>query len=457
MMKPILTASCAVCLLAVWLHAQPPAQPPAAPPQPPAQPTEIETRLSSEGGSAPRLAIPDFIALSPDAETVDIAKKIGQVLWDDLNFEREFAFIPRDVYSTIPKATSFADVAFDRWRELNADGLIVGTVQKATGGIRVEVRLFNVRTRQLLFGKEYTGANPRLIAHTASDEIHDSQRGLKGVARTKLTFNSDRDGELMSGTVQTRGVKEIYIADYDGENPRRITVNKSLNITPRWSPDARSIAFTSYRRGGANIFISNIFQGTMVEVTQGLKVGENWLPAWSPDGTRVAFSSTRDGNPEIYIANRDGSNVHRLTNSPGIDISPTWSPSGTQIAFTSDRSGTPQIYIVGTDGLNLVKKTSESFCDKPTWSAAPFNEIAYASRNGPGFDVKVLDLATNQVRQLTFGEGSNESPAFAPNGRHLVFTSTRAGKTQVFTIARDGKDVRQITKIGNNEKPDWSR
>lgn len=457
MMKPILTASCAVCLLAVWLHAQPPTQPPVAPPQPPAQPTEIETRLSSEGGSAPRLAIPDFIAVSTDAETVDIAKKIGQVLWDDLNFEREFAFIPRDVYSTIPRATSFGDVPFDRWRELNADGLIVGTVQKTTGGIRVEVRLFNVRTRQMLFGKEYSGANPRLIAHTASDEIHDSQRGLKGVARTKLVFNSDRDGERISGTVESRGVKEIYIADYDGENPRRITVNKSLNIAPRWSPDARSIAFTSYRRGGANIFISNIFQGTLVEVTQGPKVGENWLAAWSPDGTRVAFSSTRDGNPEIYVANRDGSNVRRLTNDRGVDISPTWSPSGTQIAFTSDRSGPPQIYIIGVDGLNLVKKTSESYCDRPTWSAAPFNEIAYASRTGPGFDVKVLDLATSQVRQLTFGEGSNESPAFAPNGRHIVFTSTRNGKTQVFTMARDGKDVRQITKTGNNEKPDWSR
>jgi TolB protein len=454
MMKPILTASCAACLLAAWLHAQPPTAPAQPPPQ---QPSEIETRLSSEPGSPPRLAIPDFIALSPDAETVDIAKRIGQVLWDDLNFEREFAFIPRDVYSTIPRATSFNDVPFDRWRELNADGLVVGTVQKTTGGIRVEVRLYNVRTRQSAFGREYTGANPRLIAHTASDEIHKSQRGLDGVARTKLTFNSDRDGERMAGTVESRGVKEIYITDYDGENARRITVNRTLNITPRWSPDARSIAFTSYRRGGANIFISNIFQGTLVEVTQGAKVGENWLPAWSPDGTRVAFSSTRDGNPEIYIANRDGSSVRRVTNHPGIDISPTWSPAGTQIAFVSDRSGTPQIYTIGIDGLDLVKKTSESFCDKPTWSAAPFNEIAYASRTGPGFDVKVLDLATNQVRQLTFGEGSNESPAFAPNGRHLVFTSTRAGKTQVFTMARDGKNVRQITKAGNNEKPDWSR
>jgi len=316
--------------------------------------------------------------------------------------------------------------------------------------------LYGVRNRQLAFGRQYAGSNPRLIAHTASDEIHQSQRALHGVARTKITFSSDRDGERMAGTVENRGVKEIYIADYDGEGQRRLTANRTLNITPRWSPDGRSIAFTSYRRGGANIFISNIFEGTLVEVTQGPKVGENWLPAWSPDGTKVAFSSTRDGNPEIYIANRDGSGIRRLTNHPGIDISPTWSPSGTQIAFTSDRTGTPQIWIVGVDGLNLHRETSESFCDKPSWSAPPYNEIAYASRNGPGFDIKILDLATGQTRQLTFGEGSNESPAFAPNGRHLVFTSTRSGKTQVFTVSRDGKNVRQLTKSGNNEKPDWS-
>ena len=48
-------------------------------------------RSAASAGTPPRLAVPDFIALSPDAETVAIAKTIGQVLWDDLNFEREFA------------------------------------------------------------------------------------------------------------------------------------------------------------------------------------------------------------------------------------------------------------------------------------------------------------------------------------------------------------------------------
>jgi len=173
-----------------------------------------------------------------------------------------FAFIPRDVYATIPKATSFEDVPFDRWRELNADGLIVGTVQKTANGLHVEMRLYNVRTRQAVYPRQYDGtANPRLYAHTMSDEIHKSQRALNGVARSKLTFDSDRDGERMTGTIQNRNIKEIYIADYDGENQRRVTVGRTLNITPRWSPDARSIAYTSYRRGGANIFIAPVAPG----------------------------------------------------------------------------------------------------------------------------------------------------------------------------------------------------
>jgi TolB protein len=453
MMKRILLSLAAATFAAATRAQQPPQQPPPTQPQ---QPTEISTTITGENG-APRFAVPDFIALTKDAETLAIAKTLGQVLFDDLAFEREFALIPRDVYATIPPATSFFDVPFDRWRELNADGVVVGTVEKTSGGMTVAVRLFNVRTRQSAFGREYTGSNARLIAHTISDELHQTQRALRGVARTRLTFDSDRDGERMRGTIENRGIKEIYISDYDGERQTRVTVGRTLNITPRWSPDARSIAYTSYRRGGGNIFISNIFQGTLEEVTKGDKAGENWLPAWSPEGTRLAFSSTRDGNPEIYVVNRDGSNLRRLTNHPGIDISPTWSPAGTQIAFVSDRSGSPQIYIIGADGLGLMKKTSESWCDKPTWSPAPYNEIAYASRTGPGYDIKVLDLAAGNIRQLTFGEGTNESPAYSPNGRHIAFMSTRSGKNQIFTMARDGKDVRQITRLGNNSMPDWSK
>src|SRR5262245_60429361 len=115
-------------------------------PAPPApqQPSEVTFTISGESGTPPRLAVPDFVPLTKDAETVATAKIVAQVLYDDLAFEREFLLIPRDAYTRIPAATSFNDVPFDRWRELNADGVIIGTVQKTSSGLRVEVKLFQV-------------------------------------------------------------------------------------------------------------------------------------------------------------------------------------------------------------------------------------------------------------------------------------------------------------------------
>ena len=337
------------------------------------QPSEISTVISSDSaGTPPRYAVPDFVALTPDA--ADIAKTIGQVLWDDLNFEREFYMIPRDTYGSVPQARTPEQVPFAAWRELGADGVVFGTVQRTGNDLRIQVRLFSVRSRQSVFAKEYAGTanNPRLYAHTISDEIHDQQRGLKGVARTKLAFVSDRNGVALGGTVENRQVKEIYIADYDGANQRRVTVSRQLNITPSWSPDARALAYTTYRPN-PDIFISMIYQGVLQNPTK--SVGTNYLPVFSPDGKQIAFMSGRDGNPEIYVMNVDGSNLRRLTNHPAEDGSPTWSPSGSQIAFTSGRTGKPQIYIMNAaDGSGLQRVTvNESEADRPTWSPAPFN------------------------------------------------------------------------------------
>ncbi|MEP7306722.1 MAG: hypothetical protein ABJA98_14495 [Acidobacteriota bacterium] len=454
----ILTLAAGLGLVA--MAAPEPAPPPPQTPAAPQQPSDITTTISGGPGAPTRLAVPDFIARSADTETAAVAKTIAQVLFDDLTFEREFALIPRDTYGTIAAARSFEDVPFDRWRELGADGVIVGTVQKVAAGIHVEVRLLNVRTHTQAFGKEYDGsaANPRLYAHTVSDDLHMSQRGLRGVARSKVAFASDRDGERMANTIEARSVREIYIADYDGAGQKRVTTGRSLNIQPNWSPDGRSVAYTSYRRGLPNIFVSNIYQGTLDEFPKAPNQKENFQPTWSPDGTRVAFWSTRDGNSELYIANRDGSNVRRLTDNPGIDESPTWSPSGAQLAFVSDRTGSPQLYTVGADGLGLRRLTTgDAYAARPTWSPLPFNEIAYTARVGPGYDIKVIDVGSGQVRTLTFGEGTNESPAWAPNGRHLAFTSTRLGKVQIFVMGRDGKNVKPITTAGNNYYPDWSK
>jgi TolB protein len=444
---------------AALMTAQTPPAPQQPVPPPSQQPSEINLAIVGDIGAPPHYAVPDFIPLTNDAETADAARLIAQVLWDDLAFEREFDMIPRDTYKTIETIPTTDTIAFDRWRELGADGVVKGSVRRTGNTFQVEMRLFNVRARAIALGRVYDNValrNPRAAAHTIADELHQTQAGLRGVARTKLTFVSDRDNERVVDTVETRMGREVYVSDYDGANQMRVTANRRLNITPSWSPDGRSIAYSSYTRIHPQIIISNVYQGTREILTD--EKASAYMPVYSPDGSRIAFMSQRDGNSEIYVMNRNGSGVRRLTNNPAADVTPTWSPSGTQIAFTSDRSGSPQIWVMDGDGLSVRRLTfNESWADRATWSPAPYNEIAYAGRSGPGYDIKIFDVASGRVSVLTDGIGSNESPAFSPSGRHLAFTSSRFGKVQIFTIARDGKGLKQITRTGNNTFPHWSR
>ena len=248
----------------------------------------------------------------------------------------------------------------------------------------------------------------------------------------------------MKGTVYDRRIKEIYISDYDGANPRRITVNRSLNINPVWSSDGKAIAYTSYRRQNfPDIFIQRIYEGTPPESpAHGTDRIHNFLPAWSPDGTKIAFMTNRDGNQEIYVMDANGSNLRRITRHPGIDATPTWSPAGNQIAFTSDRSGSPQIYIVDADGLDQPRRitSNESWADRATWSPAPFNEIAYAARSGPGFDIKIYDVATGTTRRSptakarTRARRSRRPAATSPSPPRAWATSRSSSSAATATV-----------------------
>jgi TolB protein len=442
------------------------AQAPQTPPPQPQQTDQGVVITLTGGGAKPKFAIAGFIPLSSDAETVAAAKIIGDVLYDDIDYEREYYMVGKDAVGTIAKPTSLDQVPLEGWKQLNVDGLIVGTVQKTAAGVTVQVKLIQVSTGKTAFGKSYSGsiANPRQYAHTISDEIYQSQLQLRGVARTKIAFSSDRHKEIMKAGAPNRDTKEIYYADYDGANARRVTTTQTLNVAPMWSPDGQAIAYTTWRSSAAggfgtfqDIVVSYIYRGQRLMPADGSPVKQNFLCSWSPDGSKLAFTMSQGGNQEIYVMNRDGSGLRRMTNHPEIDTTPTWSPTGNQIAWTSGRTGNPNIFIMNADGTGQRQLTHEGWADRATWSREPFNEIAYAVRNGPGFDIKVYSFATGDGKRITDGIGSNESPAFSPNGRHIAFMSTRNGKSQIFTVDRDGQHLRQITREGNNTYPNWSQ
>lgn len=431
------------------------------------QQREVAITMRGDGGVAPRLGFPEFFVTGGDAEALAAAKTVSQVLFDDLEFEREFTLIGRAASAQIP-VTPAESLPYQTWNEIGADFVLVGNASRTDTTLTVDVRIMSVERRISTFGKRYACRinAPRYCAHTIADELHKEVFQLDGVARTKLAFTSDRDGERLGGTIEERAIQEIYISDYDGGQQMRLTPHRSLNIAPAWSPDSRHIAYTSYTSGFPDIVLQSVYEArAATRPARGTSAVQNFLPAFSPDGTRIAYASSRDTaekggrNFEIYTVRVDGTDQRRLTFHPGSDNSPTWSPNGQQIAFTSDRAGQNHLYIMSADGGPVTRlPTGGGKIDRPTWSPAPFNYIAYTAEVPGGNQVRMIDLLTNQVTTLTAGlTGTSESPSVAPNGRHIAFVTTHFGRHQIAIIGRDGKLERRITTSGNNRFPSWSR
>ncbi|MCG6923383.1 MAG: hypothetical protein LJF15_20200 [Acidobacteria bacterium] len=406
------------------------------------------------GGVTPRFAVPECVPRTPDERTQQACRTITQVLRNDLRFERLFQFVPDSLLAAVPPLDPDNPV-FEDWQGIGARILVITRASIANDELTVEARVYFVDSGQTMLARRYSGPahNPRIFAHQASDDIMTLTQ-YKGVARTRIAFTSDRD------STAEKQSKELYIVDYDGFNPRRVTVNGSVNILPAWSPDGQSLAYVSYRRVTPLVFLARIFEGKSVpNVTAERGNSQAFAPAFSPDGQKIAYASNRSGNMDIWVANADGSGTQQLTTTRAADTAPCWSPTGQEIAFTSSRTGTPQLYIMSNDGLNVRRLTRVgNYNDACAWSPArQFSEVAYTSRlQSGGFDIAVIDLATRQVRQITRGRGSCEYPTWAPNGRHLAF-SCEQRETWAITIAdREGLSLKRLaTGPGNNVQPDW--
>jgi TolB protein len=422
--------------------------------------TEVSIIMSNPANH-PRLGLPDLVAQGGDQEVAAAAKLLGDVLWDDLHFEREYYMIPKKSSAAIPVAPA-ASLPYAQWREIGADFVLAGEARRRGNDFQIEVRMLATRAdsegRQT-FGKSYTCRfqNPRACAHYIADDIHKDTRALDGVAQTKIAFASDRHGARVTGRPsQTQAVsKEIYIADYDGANQMRVTVNQSLNCCPAWSPAGGMLSYVSWGSGAPDIFLANLAQPGRAPLrpARAAATVSNQTPAWSPNGEQLAFASNRTGNFDIHVVNRDGSGLINLTNSAAQEIAPTWSPTGAQIAFISDRQGMNQLYVMNATGTGVQQLVSQKV-DRPTWS--PLNFIAFTMETGSGHDIAIWDFSNpGSPRVLTDGQGSNESPSVAPNGRHIVFFTTRWGRQQLAIIDRTGQNLKQITDVGNNTYPNW--
>jgi TolB protein len=162
------------------------------------------------------------------------------------------------------------------------------------------------------------------------------------------------------------GNSEIYVANSDGTNIKRLTFNTAIDTSPSWSPNSREIAFTSDRGGSPQIYIMDAEGSNVRRASFGGSYHD--APAWSPTGDRIAYVSRVDQIFDIYVLNLRTNKIIKLTESNARNESPCWSPDGRHLIFSSNLNGTIQLYTIDYDGLNLKRLTSKGSNKLPDWS-----------------------------------------------------------------------------------------
>ncbi len=391
--------------------------------------TDVRIGVQTSGTNKSPLLLATFRAAGNAAGTASGARDVTRS-----DFELSGLFGVRDVPALESKLNPEPGLA--------GSVRVEGMVEPEGPGWKLTGEVFDLGTAESVFRRAYffDRATLRATLHRFSDDVIEALTGERGICETPIAF------------VRHSGkAKEIWVMDYDGENQRQVTHDRSIALSPAWAPWGSEIAFTTFKRGNPDLYLFDLRRGASYPFST--RPGLNTAPSYSPDGKWVACTLSRDGNAEIYLVSRDAQTARRLTRNPRIDSSPCFSPTGRELVFTSDRSGSPQLYVMDTDGVNQRLLTMEGkYNDSAQWSPKG-EKIVYAARHDGTFDVVIIDSNGQNPIQVTADAGHNENPRWSADGRKIYFSSSRTGRRQIYLMNPDGSDVVQLTRADENYNP----
>ena len=407
----------------------------------------------------PPIAIRPLTVLGADA---GLAREIEGIIAQDLDFSDGLS-----VRDSLPAEFAGEGVQYALWEQFAIDWLVTGTVEPGTGGglsFAVEVHdivFASLKAKATFPLPERDHPDFRLAVHSVSDAVVEWVTGERGVAATRIVFRMQAFGE-------TSG-KEIYIVDFDGENLRRLTWDRSIATSPAWSPDGKRIAYSSFKSSVPRIYELSLEDGQDRLLVPGRHGQQHDMPSYHPDGNSIAFVIFGDGPEGLFTYNiRDGCCLKHLGGGRYSDLGPNFSADGEWLIFVSNRLGsaTPQVYRLPAEGgdaelVSPYRYGEGGYFTDPDWSPCG-DKVAFAGgiggrRQANRYHILVAEVegGGNRVLQLT-QEGNNEDPSWASNCRHIVFQGRRSYGSGVFIVDTVTGRTRLLVPNVEAEDTDWS-
>ncbi len=241
------------------------------------------------------------------------------------------------------------------------------------------------------------------------------------------------------------GNVDVYSANPDGSDLKRLTTALGWDGCPAFSPDGTHIAFCSEQGGSSQIWVMNDDGSSPRQVSHARYPA--YFPAFSADGRRIAFEST-DGGPaayDIYVVPTSGGKAVRLTGAPGNDEYAAFSPDGKTIAFVSHRKvGPAQIWLMNaSDGRRQRQLTRDGAGkdERPDWSPDG-KQIAYTA-NG---NIWVMNADGSAQHTVTRGPVYDFAPVWSPDGKQIAFVRTVGPLKRVFVVNADGSGIHPLVR-----------
>lgn len=380
-----------------------------------------------------QIAVPKLLTKGTKASLGDESAK---VLRRDFELISLFKVLPTSSYIANAEAEGLS-IRPDAWQSVGAQGVIKGQIAGSGRRLSLELRFYELaKGARPSLQRRYSGTEEQLrnLMHRFASEVIKVLTGTPGPFPSRIAF-ARRLG---------KGRKDVFTADFDGYGVQRISNGRGVSLLPAFY--------------GKSVWYSRLGKRDMIITRTGLKErpvissrGMDMAPTFC--NGRVYFTSTRDGNAEIYSASLNGSNVRRLTNHRGIDISPACGPRG-EIAFVSSRHGGPQIFVMDGNGGNIKRVTFRgAYNQTPAWCPDPKRRVIAFTGRSKGLDVFTVDLDTQEYVRITQGQGSNKDPAFSPDCRILAFASSRGG---IVFSRPDGLNQQMVMK-GVFETLRWAK